>query len=495
MLAGRKSQLRLMSACLFLTPLLNLAASPDTSNALSQAPEVAEPFRAYYSHHQGARVLGNPLTGLLQVSGYPAQYFEKGRLEDHRRDGGNPEWAYSYGRLPAEMSGCDPRGQVTDLAFSYAGIQIANSPARRHQPPAGFPGGTAAVKDAIFVPFDAGLRPAPGYIVPLYFWNYINRADLFPGGWLHDVGLPMMDATETQAFKETQYANITIQAFERAVLTYDPQNPPEWQVERANVGVDAVKKLPKPRKPGIEVPAARARVTLPLHIAARVGRPCEAIDVTLMWSNGTILSRTFTAQRGEDGRGLLVVNLDWPPGEKHPHPPTQSATLQLRNRMPGILAVTALTVLHPNDPDTVSVKLFWVNPKKVLEYDRYDWLEPEIRRIPKTTRIATAAMEELLWGPREQSGLSTSIPLPSEVLAYGEDYSDSSWGPRVRLLSLTIEQGIAMPNFSREINAYGGGSARVAAIGRQITKTAMQFPSVRAVRVAVEGETEAVLQP
>jgi hypothetical protein len=35
-----------------------------------------------------------------------------------------------------------------------------------------------------------------------------------------------------------------VQAFQRAILTSDPQNPPDWQVERANVGTDYRKAFP-----------------------------------------------------------------------------------------------------------------------------------------------------------------------------------------------------------------------------------------------------------
>ncbi len=43
-------------------------------------------------------MLGYPLTDLVEVTGYPAQYFEKGRIEDHHRDVSDPRWQYQYGR-------------------------------------------------------------------------------------------------------------------------------------------------------------------------------------------------------------------------------------------------------------------------------------------------------------------------------------------------------------------------------------------------------------
>ena len=64
---------------------------------------VAEPFRAYYEQHQGMRILGYPITSLIETNGYQAQYFEKGRLEDHRADLNDAGWNFMYGRLAAEL--------------------------------------------------------------------------------------------------------------------------------------------------------------------------------------------------------------------------------------------------------------------------------------------------------------------------------------------------------------------------------------------------------
>jgi hypothetical protein len=475
-----------------------MLALSSSSQGNAQTPvEVAEPFRDYYNGHQGLRVLGNPITGVAQADGYAAQYFEKGRIEDHRHETNNPDWGFAYGRLTAEMTGCGAYGQVQGTTYFYENIEKANNPSLRHAPPVGFRGGTMATINGIFVPFSSSLASAPGYYVPQYFWDYINRADLFPGGWLHDVGLPMMGADEAMAFKETGYREIKVQAFERAVLTYDPQNPPDWRVERANIGVDAVPKLPQPRTPGIEVPAAGARVTLPLHILARVGQPCERVTAKLTWQDGTELSQDFTNHRGEDGRGLLIDSLDWLTEGPPPQPMTQGATLEIRDASGAVLGRQQITVLSHDDPNTQRVKLYWVDPDKAQAGEIEGALVPVERVIPRTERVGTAALEELLWGPDPRikafAGFGTSIPLPDEVLSR-RDYNPG-WGPRVRLLKLEIENGVAIPDFSGEINAYGGGSSRVSLIDWQIVTTLKQFPSVRSVVIAVAGRTGDVLQP
>jgi spore germination protein GerM len=95
-------------------------------------------------------------------------------------------------------------------------------------------------------------------------------------------------------------------------------------------------------------------------------------------------------------------------------------------------------------------------------------------------------------GPRNFAGFTTALPSPEEVLNYAGRQSD--WGPRVRLRKLTIVDGVATADFSKEMAAYGGGSARVNAIQEQVTLTLKQFPSVKEVRILVDGKPDA-LQP
>ncbi|CAA9291968.1 MAG: hypothetical protein AVDCRST_MAG26-4161 [uncultured Chloroflexia bacterium] len=58
-----------------------------------------------------------------------------------------------------------------------------------------------------------------------------------------------------------------------------------------------------------------------------------------------------------------------------------------------------------------------------------------------------------------------------------------------------MDNGVATADFSQELRAYGGGAARAQLIRAQITRTLLQFPSVREVRIVVEGQSDGVLQP
>lgn len=453
------------------------------------APAVAEPFRNYYDRYAGPRTLGPPITGLLSLGAVPVQYFEKGRLEDHRATISDPVWQIMGGRLTAELMEHDPSRSVNGTDIAYRSLVRNHAPEHRRAPPVGFSGGVARVPDGIFVPFDPTLRPAPGYLVLDEFWRYITRTDLFPGGWLHDAGLPMTNPFAVETVKHSERRLITVQAFERTVLTRDPQNPVDWRVERGNLGTDALRALQG--GPAIQSPAADGPTTLPLHILARVGEPGEPITATLRWAVAPVHSATLTTLAGEDGRGLVIGTPGWfpdlpPPGAGQSE---RGARLQLRRADGQLLAEQDFSLLAPGDPGVTTIQLYWV---VIAETEQ---IQPQVRHIVQTPRIGAAALEELLWGPPQptQIGYRTALPTPEQVLSFPGRQPD--WGPRVRLRSLTIEGGLASADFSQELRAYGGGSLRVSLIRGQITRTLMQFPSVRAVRIAIEGQTEGVLEP
>lgn len=263
----------------------------------------------------------------------------------------------------------------------------------------------------------------------------------------------------------------------------------EESMEDGSIVVSAVANVvleTQPASLGIEIPAADEVVTLPLHILARVGQPGEQLTASLRWQDGTELTHTFTTLRGEDGRGLLIDSLDWQMESQPPQPPSQPAELELRNAAGAVLARQPVRVLSHNDPDVMQVTVYFVLGEQLQATQRY---------IPRTLGVGAAALNELLWGPPplNLAGFETAIPTPEDVLNYHARGAD--WGPRVTLRGLTITDGVATADFSQEMRSYAGGSLRVMLIRQQIEETLRQFATVQEVRIAVEGETEGVLEP
>jgi hypothetical protein len=227
-------------------------------------------------------------------------------------------------------------------------------------------------------------------------------------------------------------------------------------------------------------------VTLPLHIQARVDQADQSLTASLRWEDGTELAADFTALPGPDGSGYLVDSLDWQTESQPPQPPTQQAVLTVANASGDIVLERNLTVIGSGDPVLSTIDLYWLLGEE---------LASEQRTVVGTGSLEAKAVEELLWGPppRNLAGFMTALPTPEEVLTYPGRQPD--WGVRVRLIGFTLDQGTAVVNLSQELRAYGGGSARVQAIREQLTRTLLQFPAVEEVEIAVEGQTEGVLQP
>ena len=197
-------------------------------------------FRGYYRRINGVQALGSPISPSRLCGGGVCQYFDKGRLEV--RSPGH----FAYGPLVSDLLAAQavlPVGGTTSTVTYKA---LAALRGQRTAPPSGFRHGTAAVPGGRFIPSSPQLTAAPGYVVPAPFWQYMNRRDVAPDGWQQDVGLPLTRAVRATVTKGARGQRvIVLQAFQDAILTYDPRNAPAWRVERANIGLDYATMFPQ----------------------------------------------------------------------------------------------------------------------------------------------------------------------------------------------------------------------------------------------------------
>jgi germination protein M len=105
-------------------------------------------------------------------------------------------------------------------------------------------------------------------------------------------------------------------------------------------------------------------------------------------------------------------------------------------------------------------------------------LVPVLREIPKTQAVGAAAMQALLDGPND-----------NELGARPAMYTNIPDG--TRFLGLTIANGTATVNLSKEFES-GGGSA--SALGRlaQVVYTLTQFPTIKSVSFQIDGVPKTV---
>jgi hypothetical protein len=236
----------------------------------------------------------------------------------------------------------------------------------------------------------------------------------------------------------------------------------------------------------IEVPAPGVKVTLPLHVLANVGQPGQAVKVVLVWQDGTQLSGEAVPLARANGQGVVITSLDWNSESQPPQPATQPAMVEIRDSGGQLLAQQPVTVLSADDPGSRMLTVYWTLGAE---------LQPVQVRVPWTPAVGTAALEALLWGPTpgNLAGFETAVPQPAEILAVA-GAAPEGWGTRVQLRLLKIVDGVAMADFSRELNLWSvagetaDSPARRELIRKQITETLLQFSTVKEVQITVEGQ-------
>ena len=198
------------------------------------------------------------------------QYFDKGRMEvnDPTADRSSP-WFVTSGLLTRELItgqlqlGPDQFEKRAPATIPIAGdVDDPNAPTYAtfagllNRPPRTVgeeitevvdrsgrvgPGGPGGVVAAYFV-------PETGHTIAAPFWDFLNstgtvmqdgrlrQAKLFDPTFFV-TGLPITEAYWARVRVSGQERWVLIQAFERRVLTYTPDNPPGWQVEMGNIGL------------------------------------------------------------------------------------------------------------------------------------------------------------------------------------------------------------------------------------------------------------------
>lgn len=119
----------------------------------------------------------------------------------------------------------------------------------------------------------------------------------------------------------------------------------------------------------------------------------------------------------------------------------------------------------PNTPSTITVRLYWVEAgENAIGIER---------TLPYSEAVATAALNALIAGPTVQE--KSTWPSISNAIPAG-----------TQLLGVTVADGLAKVNLSKEFES-GGGTFSVTARLAQVVYTLEQFPTVEAVEFYLEG--------
>lgn len=135
---------------------------------------------------------------------------------------------------------------------------------------------------------------------------------------------------------------------------------------------------------------------------------------------------------------------------------------------------------NENIQTSQTVKVFFSNLKKDPEMLNCEKVYSVERKIDSTKLVAQRALEELLKGPtatEKADGYVTAI------------------NTGVKINKLSIVKAIAYVDFTEMLQEGVGGSCKTSTIIAQIKETLKQFSSVKEVKISIDGESEAILQP
>jgi hypothetical protein len=209
----------------------------------------------------------------VQANGGSRQvlYFDKGRMELNNPDGDRKSnWFVSSGLLVQELiSGQVQLGAAEYAARTPADIAIVgdiNDPrAPTYASLAGLTGraadrtgqsvGETLNHDGQVGSYSGQARSETRFShfvgetshnVPAVFWNYLNSQGIVssPNGyrneqlfdWVATVGYPLSEPYWTHVRVGGIERDVLVQAFERRILTYTPDNDPNWRIQLGNVG-------------------------------------------------------------------------------------------------------------------------------------------------------------------------------------------------------------------------------------------------------------------
>ena len=128
---------------------------------------------------------------------------------------------------------------------------------------------------------------------------------------------------------------------------------------------------------------------------------------------------------------------------------------------------------------TTTIKVYFSNEMLNPNINDCNKVYPVTRKIPRTTAIAKAALEEMFKGVTEEE----------EAKGYGSIPTTESNG---LLKSITVKNGAAYINFTKLILEQMGNATTSCGGGQyfgMIEKTLTQFPTIKKVYYAVEGDT------
>ena len=131
--------------------------------------------------------------------------------------------------------------------------------------------------------------------------------------------------------------------------------------------------------------------------------------------------------------------------------------------------------LFAQKTDTMTIKVYFHSTKIDPDWNDCNKVYPVTRTIPKTTAVAAAALQELMKGTTAQEAKDFAGFSPDETKGI--------------LKSVKVKNGAAYVNFTKALQDQMGTAASSCGGGffSMVVKTLLQFPTIKKVYYAIEG--------
>ncbi len=230
----------------------------------TQMISVSPLFTSYYNSHNGASVMGTPITQAFPTEQGWIQFFTSGALflpaaqRGHIYDTGTDNDAFT-GLINAGLR--DPDTGIISLpllqalltigseipiingsALTYVNLRNATNPDLMVSNPSINHNATPAQagSQAIFVKGGVRAGKEIGHLIPQTIWHYINQPDVSPDGWEDDFGAPLTEALAFTITKNGSTHHLQVQAFWRDAVEVDEDAldaSDQPQVQRLDTGI------------------------------------------------------------------------------------------------------------------------------------------------------------------------------------------------------------------------------------------------------------------
>jgi hypothetical protein len=220
----------------------------------------------------------------------------------------------------------------------------------------------------------------------------------------------------------------------------------------------------------VDTPKANDIVGLPIIIKGKARVFENTVNYRIKNSDGVLLENYATANSSDVGQfGPFTVSVNYP------EPKGEKGTVEVfeYSAKDGSEINKVEIPVAFKKVDSTQIKVFFGNRKENGDLENCNQIFEAARRIPRTQSVANQSLQELVNGP---------------TLEEGDDGFFSEINRNVKINKIAVEGGVAKVDFSRELTEGISGSCEIETIKAQITSTLKQFPTIKDIKITIDGK-------